>query len=112
MTADDLRSFFSDFGEVIDVFIPKPFRTFAFVTFSDPMVAQKLCGDDFIINNTSVHVSSAAPKNNFDRNNEQGSGGRNQGNQNRYFNNHGGGSSGGGDGGQGATGSHHRAIKA
>ena len=40
MTADDLRDYFSKFGEVTDVFIPKPFRAFAFVTFLDPEVAQ------------------------------------------------------------------------
>ena len=40
MTADDLREYFSKFGEVTDVFIPKPFRAFAFVTFLDPEVAQ------------------------------------------------------------------------
>ena len=42
MTADDLREYFSKFGEVTDVFIPKPFRAFAFVTFLDPEVAQVL----------------------------------------------------------------------
>ena len=40
MNADDLRDYFSKFGEVTDVFIPKPFRAFAFVTFLDPEVAQ------------------------------------------------------------------------
>ena len=40
MNSDDLRDYFSKFGEVTDVFIPKPFRAFAFVTFLDPEVAQ------------------------------------------------------------------------
>lgn len=62
MTTDDLREFFNDYGEVVDVFIPKPFRAFAFVTFSDPKVAQSICGEDFIIKGTSVHCSSASPK--------------------------------------------------
>ncbi|KAK3086061.1 hypothetical protein FSP39_012872 [Pinctada imbricata] len=62
ITADHLRDYFIKFGEVIDVFIPKPFRAFAFVTFLDPEVAQSLCGEDHIIQGTSVHVSSAAPK--------------------------------------------------
>lgn len=62
ITADDLRSYFEQFGEVTDVFIPKPFRAFGFVTFLDPNVAQALCGEDHIIHGTSVHVSSAAPK--------------------------------------------------
>lgn len=38
MTADDLRQFFMQYGEVTDVFIPKPFRAFAFVTFADDQV--------------------------------------------------------------------------
>lgn len=38
MTADELRQFFCQYGEVVDVFIPKPFRAFAFVTFADDQV--------------------------------------------------------------------------
>ncbi|UYV82001.1 TARDBP [Cordylochernes scorpioides] len=60
--ADDLREYFSKFGEVTDVFIPRPFRAFAFVTFLDPEVAQSLCGEDHIIKGTSIHVSNAVPK--------------------------------------------------
>merc|ERR1719200_55889 len=62
MTADDLKDYFSKFGEVTDVFIPKPFRAFAFITFLDPEVAQSLCGEDHIVKGVSVHVSNAAPK--------------------------------------------------
>jgi RNA recognition motif-containing protein len=40
ITSDDLKDYFCKFGEVTDVFIPKPFRAFAFVTFLDPEVAQ------------------------------------------------------------------------
>lgn len=49
MTSDDLKEYFSKFGEVTDVFIPKPFRAFSFVTFLDPEVAQSLCGEDHIV---------------------------------------------------------------
>ena len=62
MSVDDIRDFFANYGEVVDVFIPKPFRAFAFVTFSDPEVAQSLCGEDFIIKGNSIRCSSAAPK--------------------------------------------------
>jgi hypothetical protein len=66
VTCDDLREYFSKFGEVVDVFIPKPFRAFAFVTFSDSEIAQSLCGDDHVITAAgaavSVHVSNAVPK--------------------------------------------------
>ena len=64
--ADDLRNYFNKFGEVVDVFIPKPYRAFAFVTFGDAETAQALCGEDHIIKGASVHVSSAAPKS-FDK---------------------------------------------
>ena len=33
ITADDLKEHFEKFGPVTDVYIPKPFRSFAFVTF-------------------------------------------------------------------------------
>jgi len=62
MSADDLRNYFTKFGEVVDVFIPKPFRAFAFVSFADPETAQGLCGEDHIIKGASVHISGAAPK--------------------------------------------------
>lgn len=64
LSSNDLREYFSQFGEVTDVFIPKPFRAFSFVTFLDPEVAQGLCGQDHIIKGVSVNVSNASPKQN------------------------------------------------
>lgn len=72
LTQDDLREYFSKFGEITDVFIPKPFRAFSFVTFLDPEVAQGLCGEDHIIKGVSVHVSNAAPKSEPNRNQNYG----------------------------------------
>ncbi len=57
-----MRSFFSSYGEIQDVYIPRPFRGFAFVTFNDAAVAQRLLGEDFMIKSTNVHVGSATPK--------------------------------------------------
>ncbi|KAJ8675889.1 hypothetical protein QAD02_011675 [Eretmocerus hayati] len=86
LSADDLRDYFSKFGEVTDVFIPKPFRAFSFVTFLDPEVAQSLCGEDHIIKGVSVHVSNAAPKSDANNRNAGGGGGFNQLNPgNRYM---------------------------
>lgn len=62
LTADDLRDYFGAFGQVTDVFVPKPFRAFSFVTFLDPEVAQSLCGQDHIIKGVSVNISTASPK--------------------------------------------------
>ncbi|VVC87714.1 unnamed protein product [Leptidea sinapis] len=62
LSADDLREYFGAFGQVTDVFVPKPFRAFSFVTFLDPEVAQSLCGQDHIIKGVSVNISTASPK--------------------------------------------------
>nr|XP_032824013.1 LOW QUALITY PROTEIN: TAR DNA-binding protein 43-like [Petromyzon marinus] len=99
ITADDLRQFFSQFGEVTDVFIPKPFRAFAFVTFSDDQIAQGLCGEDLIIKGTSVHISSAEPKFGYARGDNFGGGGGGVGGG--RYGSYGGG--GGGFGGQGGA---------
>lgn len=110
MTADDLRSYFLKFGEVVDVFIPKPFRAFAFVTFADPEVAQSLCGEDHIIKNASVHVSNAAPKNmdkHGDRKMQQGMGGFGQSYGGQGWGSQGGRGSGHGGGGMGGGGNNN-----
>ncbi|XP_073441177.1 TAR DNA-binding protein 43 [Dendrobates tinctorius] len=116
MSAEELRQFFTQYGEVVDVFIPKPFRAFAFVTFADDQVAQSLCGEDLIIKGVSVHVSTAEPKHNNNNRSPLERGGRfpgpNFGNQgypnnrpnsgalgNNQPNNMGGGGGGGGGGG-------------
>lgn len=62
ITTDDLREYFCKYGEIADVFIPKPFRAFAFVTYFDADIAQSLCGEDHIVKGVSVHVSNAVPK--------------------------------------------------
>ena len=59
MTADELWQFFCQYKEVVDVFIPEPFRDFAFVTFAVDQIAQSLCGEDLIIKGLSIHISSA-----------------------------------------------------
>jgi TAR DNA-binding protein 43 len=62
LTSKDLQDYFSQYGQVIDVYIPKPFRAFGFVTFVEADVAQGLCGESHIIKGVSVHVSRADPK--------------------------------------------------
>jgi len=65
VTKQDLKDYFSQFGEVTDVFVPKPHRAFAFVTFADAYVAQQLQaeGEDHLIKNCSVSISNATQKN-------------------------------------------------
>ena len=49
LTCKDLEDYFIQYGQVIDVYIPKPFRAFGFVTFVEADVAQGLCGESHII---------------------------------------------------------------
>lgn len=74
LNKQDLKDYFSQFGEVTDVFVPKPHRAFAFVTFAEAYVAQQLQteGDDHLIKNCSVSISNATQKNRAE------GGGRNQ----------------------------------
>ncbi|KAF7262368.1 hypothetical protein EG68_00416 [Paragonimus skrjabini miyazakii] len=60
--SDALRQYFSQHGRVTDVFIPKPFRSFAFVTFEDPDVASSLMGKEMTIQGCNVVIGSAVPK--------------------------------------------------
>ncbi|EUB63923.1 TAR DNA-binding protein [Echinococcus granulosus] len=62
ITADMLRDHFSQFGHITDVFVPRPFRSFAFITFEDPGVAASLLGEDQVINGQTLTVGSAVPK--------------------------------------------------
>ncbi|VDO09571.1 unnamed protein product [Rodentolepis nana] len=70
-----LRDHFSQFGHVsltdqlslppsiiTDVFVPRPFRSFAFITFEDSDVAASLLGQDQVINGQTLTVGSAVPK--------------------------------------------------
>lgn len=49
LTQQDLQEYFEQYGQVVDVYIPKPFRAFGFVTFVEADVAQNLCGESHII---------------------------------------------------------------
>lgn len=60
---EDLENYFVKYGEIADVFVPNPFRMFAFVTFVDSESARALieAGDDHLINGCSVNVAFASP---------------------------------------------------
>jgi len=74
ITTDDLRNHFSEYGTLTDVFIPKPFRNFAFVTFGTPDMAQSIFKHKHVINGTPVQISEAIPRDNGSSN-SYGSGG-------------------------------------
>jgi len=62
MTKEDLSDHFSKFGDVKDVYIPRPFRSFAFVQFYDASVAQSLIGEEQVCKGVSISINSATPK--------------------------------------------------
>jgi len=106
MSVEDIKEYFTTFGEVTDVYIPKPFRSFCFVTFLDPDSTEKLWEEDHVIKGITVHVSDATPKTNNkyqQGGNNQGGYGGNYGNKGGYndYDNYGGG--GGNDRGFGSN---------
>jgi len=62
ISMDDLKEHFETFGTVTDVYVPKPHRAFAFISFSESRVAQSLFGKDHVIKGVTVHIGQAKPK--------------------------------------------------
>lgn len=67
ISMEDLRQAFEQYGYVTDIFIPKPFRNFAFVTFDSSDAAQSLIGQTITILGHSLTIGSAVPKINSNR---------------------------------------------
>lgn len=57
--AGDLREFFSQFGDIVEISYPKKFKGYAFITFADAEIAKKICGNDFIVKGYSLCVSKS-----------------------------------------------------
>lgn len=64
ITTEDLRTHFSEYGTLTDVFIPKPFRNFAFVTFGTSDMAQSIFKHKHTIKGSQVQISEAIPRDN------------------------------------------------
>lgn len=59
---EDLLGYFSKFGEVIDVYIPKPMRGISFVTFASGEVAKKVQSQNHRLGQNLLNVNFAEPK--------------------------------------------------
>jgi len=94
LTVQDLREHFEEFGTVKDVYIPQPFRSFAFVQFSESKPAKLLRGKEHEIKGVSVRIGQAVPKSDTPQQQAPGYGGYGGG----------GGGYGGAGGGYGASG--------
>jgi len=63
LTMEEIREHFEQFGDVEDVFVPTPWRHFAFVTFSSASVAQSLIGKEHNVRGVSLLMKKGqAPK--------------------------------------------------
>lgn len=90
ITTDDLKSHFSEYGTLTDVFIPKPFRNFAFVTFGTSDMAQSIFKHKHVIKGSPVQISEAIPRDNAPNNFGSGFSGGPQNNAGSYGSGYGG----------------------
>lgn len=61
-TKEELEDYFSQFGEISDVYIPKPYRGFGFVTFQDGNVVQKVLSQTHRLRHSTLNITHADPK--------------------------------------------------
>ena len=61
-TVEELNQYFCQFGRLSDVYIPKPYRGFGFVTYIDGYDAQRMTGTEHMLRGYKLNVSIAEPK--------------------------------------------------
>lgn len=59
---EELKTYFSQYGVLSDVYIPKPYRGFGFVTYLDGFDAQRMSKSVHTIRGHRLNVSVAEPK--------------------------------------------------
>ena len=72
LSNDELREHFEQFGEVEEVYIPTPWRHFAFVTFTSAKVAQSLSGKEQTVRGVILQLKSRLPAAKGKKDGEQG----------------------------------------
>lgn len=71
VTSADLRHHFEQFGRVTDIYLAKPFRNFAFVTFSEADTAQSLYFRIHNIKGSKVQIKPAEAKGSSENSNQK-----------------------------------------
>ncbi len=61
-TIEELTEYFAHYGRLSDVYIPKPYRGFGFVTFVDGVDAQRMASQDHTLRGYKLNVNVAEPK--------------------------------------------------
>lgn len=94
ITQEDLEEYFKKFGDIVEVFVPRPFKGIAFVSFTKPDAALTALDQDHIIKDIRLSVSVAMPKDKDQRRGGRSGGGggnsygsRMRGNRDSYSNN-------------------------
>lgn len=80
-TEEDLQEYFTTFGTLADVYIPKPPRGFAFVTFEKGEVAETVLGQKHFLRDMQLNVTIPDPpakKQKFGGGQDEGFGGQSQ----------------------------------
>ena len=61
-TKEELEEYFRPFGEISDVYIPKPYRGFGFVTFQEGNDVQKVLSQTHRLRHSTLNITHADPK--------------------------------------------------
>ena len=61
-TREELQDYFGEYGEISDVYIPKPYRGFGFVTFQDGNSAQRVLSQTHRLRHSTLNITHADPK--------------------------------------------------
>jgi len=63
-TVENLKEYFSQFGEVTDAWIPTPFRNFGFITYASTRVAKEVMTSENIFNGSKLNIVEREPDRN------------------------------------------------
>ena len=61
-TVTELTDYFKRFGSLSDIYIPKPYRGFGFVTYVDGYDAQRMCSREHTLRGYKLNITVAEPK--------------------------------------------------
>jgi len=59
---EDLEEYFGEYGEMIDIFVPTPFRGFGFITFAEEKDGLQVLRMSHVMGGTRLNVTAAEPK--------------------------------------------------
>ena len=61
-STEELRQHFNQYGQLSDVYIPRPYRGFGFVTYMDGYDGQRMMSQEHVIRDSRLNITVAEPK--------------------------------------------------